>query len=204
MACPFIDDPVEEGAQILHRAFTPPAPRVFRDRSNPLGFPDEYLWESSSQSQSGNDSRISAANQQRVRDSVNETNYDERVERERRTRNVLIFLRGAAPRRALGRLGRVRGLPGAADAVSRCAFLSPLTGGRGRGPLAPGVTVDRDGLSSVRPNRVASFRAGIRLTYNWRKGSAAMSATHPTRLETWTKESNARASQRVLRNPAAQ
>ena len=92
-------------------------------------------------------------------------------------------------------------LPGAADAVSRCAFLSS---GRGRGPLAPGVTVDRDGLSSVRPNRVASFRAGIRLTYNWRKGSAAMSATHPTRLVTRTKESNARASQRVLRNPAAQ
>ncbi|KAK0149790.1 hypothetical protein N1851_009446 [Merluccius polli] len=94
-------------------------------------------------------------------------------------------------------------LPGAVDAVSRCAFLPPH-GGWGRGPLAPGVTVDRDGLSSVRPNRVASFRAGIRLTYNWRKGSAAMSATHPTRLETRTKESNARASQRVLRNPAAQ
>ncbi|KAK0156643.1 hypothetical protein N1851_000119 [Merluccius polli] len=64
---------------------------------------------------------------------------------------------------------------------------SPLTG-VGDGP-PPGVTVDRDGLSSVRPNRVASFRAGIRLTYNWRKGSAAMSATHPTRLETRTKES---------------
>ncbi|KAK0148970.1 Transmembrane protein C17orf113 [Merluccius polli] len=94
-------------------------------------------------------------------------------------------------------------LPGAVDAVSRCAFLPPH-GGWGRGPLAPGVIVDRDGLSSVRPNRVASFRAGIRLTYNWRKGSAAMSATHPTRLETRTKESNARASQRVLRNPAAQ
>lgn len=45
MACPFIDDPVEEGAQILHKAFTPPAPRIFRDRSNPLVFPDDYLWE---------------------------------------------------------------------------------------------------------------------------------------------------------------
>uniref|UniRef100_UPI003AABFF53 putative nuclease HARBI1 n=1 Tax=Centroberyx gerrardi TaxID=166262 RepID=UPI003AABFF53 len=45
MACPFLNNPVDEGAQILHRAFTPPAPRVFRDRSNPLGFPDEYLWE---------------------------------------------------------------------------------------------------------------------------------------------------------------
>ncbi|KAK0136699.1 hypothetical protein N1851_027107 [Merluccius polli] len=94
-------------------------------------------------------------------------------------------------------------LPRAVDAVSRCAFLPPH-GGWGRGPLAPGMTVDRDGLSSVRPNRVASSRAGIRLTYNWRKGSAAMSATHPTRLETRTKESNACASQRVLRNPAAQ
>ena len=70
--------------------------------------------------------------------------------------------------------------------------------------LAPGVTVDRDGLSSVRPNCVASFRAGIWLMYNWRKGSAVMSATHPTRLETQTKESNAHASQRVLRNPAVQ
>ena len=45
MACSFIDDPVEEGARILNRVFTPPAPRVFRDRSNPLGFSDEYLWE---------------------------------------------------------------------------------------------------------------------------------------------------------------
>ncbi|CAL8238558.1 unnamed protein product [Lota lota] len=50
-------------------------------------------------------------------------------------------------------------LPGAADAVPRCAFLRLSTGG-GRGPLAPGVTVDRRGLSSVRANRVATFRAG--------------------------------------------
>ena len=33
--------------------------------------------------------------------------------------------------------------------------LSPSPG-EGRGPLAPGATVDRGGLSSVRPNRVAS------------------------------------------------
>ncbi|KAK0150740.1 InaD-like protein [Merluccius polli] len=46
-------------------------------------------------------------------------------------------------------------LPAVVDAVSRCAFLPPH-GGWGRGPLAPGVTVDRDGL------------------YNWRKGSAAI------------------------------
>ena len=36
---------------------------------------------------------------------------------------------------------------------ARCA-LSPR--GEGRGPPAPGATVDRGGLSSVRPNRVAS------------------------------------------------
>ena len=93
-------------------------------------------------------------------------------------------------------------LPGAVDAVGYLAAPSSLR--RGQGPLAPSVTVDRDGLSSVHPNRVASFRAGIRLSYNWRKGSAAMSATHPSPLETRSKESNARASQRVLRNPAAQ
>ena len=66
-------------------------------------------------------------------------------------------------------------------------------------PFAPGATVDRGGLSSVRPNRVAPPRAGTgpRPSERERKGSAAMSATHPTRLETRTKESNARASQRV-------
>ena len=36
---------------------------------------------------------------------------------------------------------------------ARCAF-SPR--GEGRGPSAPGATVDPGGLSSVRPNRVAS------------------------------------------------
>jgi len=34
MAYPFFDNPVDEGAQIIQRAFIPPAPRVFRDRSN--------------------------------------------------------------------------------------------------------------------------------------------------------------------------
>ncbi len=45
MACPFVEDPVEEGAIILQRAFRTPARRVFRDRTNPLTFPAEYLWE---------------------------------------------------------------------------------------------------------------------------------------------------------------
>ena len=40
MAFPFLNNPVDEGAQILHRALTPQALRVFRDRSNPLCFPD--------------------------------------------------------------------------------------------------------------------------------------------------------------------
>ena len=44
-------------------------------------------------------------------------------------------------------------------------------------------------------------QGGDRLTFYGRQGSAAMSATHPTRLETRTKESNARASQRVKQTP---
>ena len=88
---------------------------------------------------------------------------------------------------------------------ARCAFLppsspsSPRGGGGGTGPLAPGATVDRGGLSSVRsrPRRVARAGIGPR-SKDRRQGSAAMSATHPTRLETRTKESNARASQRVF------
>ena len=92
-------------------------------------------------------------------------------------------------------------LPGAVDAVPRCAFLLPPGGGTGpprpRRDCQPGRTV----LSASQPRRVV--QGGDRLTYTRRKGSAAMSATHPTRLETRTKESNACASQRVLRNPAA-
>ena len=129
------------------------------------------------------------------------------------------FLRGGAPRPAPGRPGRVRGrrwlaapassftapsartspLPGAVDVVLAAPSLPPH-GAEGRGPLAPGATVDRGGLSSVRPNRVASPRAGIG-SRKRRQGSAAMSATHPTRLETRTKESNARASQRARSKP---
>ena len=130
------------------------------------------------------------------------------------------FLRCGAPRPALGRLGKARGeggswapaacftapiartspLPGAVDLVLAAPSL-PACGGTG--PPAPGATVDRGGLSSVRPNRVRVARAGIG-SRKRRQGSAAMSATHPTRLETRTKESNARASQRVNRNPVAQ
>lgn len=100
-------------------------------------------------------------------------------------------------------------LSGAVDSVPRCALSARLPppsppgagGGRqGRGPLAPGATVDRSGLSSVRPDCVAPPRAGTGPRAG-RKGSAAMSATHPTRLETRTKESNARASQRVSSKP---
>ena len=90
-------------------------------------------------------------------------------------------------------------LPGAVDRVLSAPSLPPH-GREGRGPLAPGATVDRGGLSSVRLNRVAPPGRGP--AHVWlRKGSAAMSATHPTRLETRTKESNARASQRVEQTP---
>lgn len=128
------------------------------------------------------------------------------------------FLRGGAPRPALGRLGKARGEGGSRlhgrelysaprpdlaasrgrGLSARCA-LSPPSGG-GTGPLAPGATVDRGGLSSVRPNRVASPGRGPAHVQR-RQGSAAMSATHPTRLETRTKESNARASQRADQTP---
>ena len=84
---------------------------------------------------------------------------------------------------------------GAAELVLLCAL--PPQSREGRGPLAPGAAVDRGGLSSVRPNRVAPPRAGTGPRTPGVKGSAATSATHPTRLETRTKESNARASQRV-------
>ncbi|KAG7512436.1 hypothetical protein JOB18_029408 [Solea senegalensis] len=47
MACPFIDNPVNEEARIIQRAFLPPpAPRVFQDRTNLLTHTDAYLWES--------------------------------------------------------------------------------------------------------------------------------------------------------------
>lgn len=126
------------------------------------------------------------------------------------------FLRGGAPRPALGRLGKARGEGGSRlrpsalqrpppglrrfpGPWSKCS-LRPLSPRGGTGPPAPGATVNRGGLSRVRPNRVASPGRGSAHVQR-RQGSAAMSATHPTRLETRTKESNARASQRVKQTP---
>ncbi|KAJ8247845.1 hypothetical protein GJAV_G00251170 [Gymnothorax javanicus] len=43
MACPFLDDILDEEALILRRAFR--RERVFRDRSDPLAFPEEFLQE---------------------------------------------------------------------------------------------------------------------------------------------------------------
>ena len=82
------------------------------------------------------------------------------------------FLRGGAPRPALGRLGKARGEGGSRlrpralqrlppgprrfpGPWTKCS-LRPLSPRGGTGPPAPGATVDRGGLSSVRPNRVAS------------------------------------------------
>ena len=91
---------------------------------------------------------------------------------------------------------RTSPLPGAVDKVLAAPS---LPAGRDGAPCSrrdcrPGRTV----LSAPQPRRVA--RAGIGPRQR-RKGSAAMSATHPTRLETRTKESNARASQRVKQTP---
>ena len=83
-------------------------------------------------------------------------------------------------------------LPGAEDKVPA---VPSLPSGRDGAPR-PRRDVNRVGLSSVRTlTRRAAGRGSAHV--NWRQGSAAMSATHPTRLETRTKESNARASQRV-------
>ena len=126
------------------------------------------------------------------------------------------FLRGGAPRPALGRLGKARDEGGSRlrpRALQRPPsgprrFLGPWTKCSLR-PLSPpgrdGAPCSRRGcrpgrtvLSAPQPRRVA--RAGIG-SRKRRQGSAAMSATHPTRLETRTKESNARASQRVDKTP---
>uniref|UniRef100_A0AAR2LM61 DDE Tnp4 domain-containing protein n=1 Tax=Pygocentrus nattereri TaxID=42514 RepID=A0AAR2LM61_PYGNA len=45
MACPSVENPVDEGVRVVRRALTLPAPRSFQDRTDPLGFPDDYLFE---------------------------------------------------------------------------------------------------------------------------------------------------------------
>ena len=129
------------------------------------------------------------------------------------------FLRGGAPRPALGRLGKARGEGGSRLSTGRELYSAhgpDLAASRGRGktqcslrPLPAGSRASggtgpprsrrdcrpgRTVLSAPQPRRVARAGTGPRKR---RQGSAAMSATHPTRLETRTKESNARASQRV-------
>lgn len=101
--------------------------------------------------------------------------------------------------RGRGRFDRLRALPRAIVPGRPSGRAGAVEGGTG--PPAPGATVDWGGLFSVRPDRVAppggEAHAG-------RQGSAAMSVTHPTRLETRTKESNTCASRRAVRNPVAQ
>jgi len=87
----------------------------------------------------------------------------------------------------------LRRFPGPREATA--AAPSPPVRGRGRAHRAPGVIVDEGGLSSVRHDRFTPpSRCEPR---TGRQGSAAMSVTHPTRLETRTKKSNTCASQRV-------
>ena len=102
-------------------------------------------------------------------------------------------IRGGAPRPALGRLGKARG-EGASRGRGQSHSPHP-----GQGPLLPvRLSTGRTVLSAPQPRRAPRAGLGPRKR---RQGSAAMSATHPTRLETRTKESNARASQRVQAKP---
>lgn len=74
-------------------------------------------------------------------------------------------------------------------------------------PPATGRAEGRGGLSPVRPGRSRAVGPGgfsarrHAAERSERTGSAAMSATHPTRLETRTKESNTCASQGLARKP---
>lgn len=91
---------------------------------------------------------------------------------------------------------RTSPLPPGAAGSARCALRSRT------GPPAPGAAAHRRGLPSVRSRPRRAARAGDRPTASkGRQGSAAMSAAHPTRLETRTKESNARASRRAFSKP---
>ncbi|KAF4094541.1 hypothetical protein G5714_024745 [Onychostoma macrolepis] len=123
------------------------------------------------------------------------------------------FFRGGAPRPpGLARKGRGRWLAASGRELYRAPTPDfAATPGRGQcprafsppdgrdGPLAPGVCADRADCPQSASDRAPSGRGS-----GPRKGcsrSAARSATHPTRLETRTKESNARASQRVSSSP---
>ena len=77
------------------------------------------------------------------------------------------------------------------------SHLPPSSGvpGSGRTVLSAPRASSRRRAGGVRRSR-RSLRSGAERT-----GSAAMSATHPTRLETRTKESNACASQGLVRKP---
>lgn len=96
--------------------------------------------------------------------------------------------------------------PGGPGRPSHGATALPLP------PLLPrGEGRGRGGLSPVRPGRVAPSGPGgswatpgpkkKKKPGSERTGSAAMSATHPTRLETRTKESNTCASRGLARKP---
>lgn len=77
---------------------------------------------------------------------------------------------------------------------------SPGWGGADCPQCAPGVVAPSGPGGSLRSRRPPVFLTG-RGAEAERTGSAAMSATHPTRLETRTKESNACASQGLARKP---
>lgn len=87
-------------------------------------------------------------------------------------------------------------LPGARDSGRRACR------GAGSPCSRRGCRLGRTVLSAPRPRPAAE---PVRVTFQSRRqGSAAMSVTHPSRLETRTKKSNTCASQGARRNPTAQ
>lgn len=98
--------------------------------------------------------------------------------------------------------GRGRGPPPRPPPLSIAAGPSGPRHAGGAGPAGPRRRCQpgRTALSAPRPRGAA----GPCVAAPGRPGSAAMSATHPTRLETRTKESSTCASQGLSRKPAAQ